>query len=130
MMLFPQPHPQRKDTQWPRLVAFGIVAWNKLYCFEEDFWWNTFQNPPSIQRCSKLNMGGLLEDSNVEHSFEILSTAKKKKMLPFFALADEETIYHRDGQNNFFFLLSICISKSLIKRPSSPPVVLFDEVPS
>ena len=76
-MLLPQPHPQPKDTQRSRLVASGIVLWKKHYCFEDDLCWNTFQKPPSIQWHSKLNTGNLLEDSDVEHSFEIISTAKK-----------------------------------------------------
>ena len=61
-MLLLQPGPQRKDTQALRLVASSIVFWKKLYCFE-DLWWNTFQNPTSIQWCSKLSTGGLLEGS-------------------------------------------------------------------
>ena len=67
------------------MVASGIVFLKKFYCFEGDLWWNTFQNPPSIQWCSKLNTGDLLEDSDVEHSFEILSTAKKKNASVFRA---------------------------------------------
>ena len=76
-MFLPQPRPQRKDTQRSRLVPSSIVFWKKLYCFEEDLSWYTFQNPPSIQWCSKLNTGGLLEDSDVKHSFEIISTTRK-----------------------------------------------------
>ena len=82
-MLLPQPRPQRKDTQGSRLVASGIVFWKKLYCFEDDHGWNTFQNLPSIQWCSKLNSSDLLEDSDVEHSLEILSTAKNNTFLSF-----------------------------------------------
>ena len=130
MILVLQTRSQGKDTQGSRLVASCIVFWKKLYCFEEDLWWSTFQNPPSIQWCSKLNTGGLLEDSDVDHSFEILSTIKKK-MLVLFALADEENIYHRDGQKKkVFYVLSMCISKAFTKRPYSSAVVLFDEGPS
>ena len=64
----------------------GIAFWKKLYCFEEDLWWNAFQNPPSIQWCPKLNTGDLLEDSDIEHSFEILSTAKKNNASVFRAI--------------------------------------------
>ena len=84
-MLLPQPRPQRKDTQGTRLAASGIVFWKKLLCFEDGLWWNTFQNPPSIQWCSKLNTGDLLEDSDVEHRFEILSTTKKNNASVFRA---------------------------------------------
>ena len=108
------------------MVASGNVFWTKLYYFEDDLWWNTFQNPPSIQWCSKLNTSDLLEDSDVEHSFEILSTAKKILLL-FFALTDEENIYHQRDQKKYFFVLSI--SKAFIIRPYSSPVVLFDGVP-
>ena len=69
-----------------RLVASGIVFRKKLYFLEEDLWWNTFQNPPSIKWCSKLNTDDLLEDSDVEHSFEILSTAKKNNTSVFRAI--------------------------------------------
>ena len=80
-------------------------------------------NPSSIQWCSKLNTGDLLEDSDLEHS-DIISTAKKI-MLMLFALADKENSYYPDGKKKkLFFVLSICISKVY-----SPPVVLFDEVP-
>ena len=65
--------------------VFGIAFWKKLYCFEEDLWWNALQNPPSIQWCPKLNTGDLLEDSDIEHSFEILSTAKKNNASVFRA---------------------------------------------
>ena len=87
-MLLLQPRPQQKDTQRSRLVASSIVFWKKLYCFEEDLCWNSFQNPPSIQSIqwySKLNTGGLLEDSDVEHSFEVISTAKKNNASAFRA---------------------------------------------
>ena len=93
------------------MVVSGIEFWKKLYCFEEDLWWNTFQNPPSIQWCSKLNTGDLLEDSDVEHSFEISFAAKKVVRL-FSTLADEENIYHQSGQMKYFFVLSMCISKA------------------
>ena len=85
IMLLSQPRPQRKDTQRQRFLASGIMFCKKLYCFEEDLCWNTFQNPPSIQWCSKLNTGDLLEDSDVEHSFEILSTAKRNNASVFGA---------------------------------------------
>ena len=84
-MLLPQPRSQRKDALGLRLVASGIVFWKKLYCFEDDLWWNTFQNPPFIQWCSKLSTGDLLEDSDVEHSFEMLSLAKKNNASVFRA---------------------------------------------
>ena len=93
IILLPQPRPQRKETQRSRLAASGIVFWKELHCFEEDLCWNTFQNPPSIQWCSKLNTDDLLEDSDVEHSFEVVSTAKIIILL-LFALADEENIYN------------------------------------
>ena len=67
------------------MVASGIMFWKKLYCFEEDLCWNTFQNPPSIQWYSKLNTGDLSEDSGVENSFEIISTAKKNNASAFHA---------------------------------------------
>ena len=87
-MLLPQPRPQQKDTQRSTLVASSIVFWKKLYCFEEDLCCNTFQNPPSIQSiqwCFKLNTGDLLEDSDVEHSSEVISTAKKNNASAFRA---------------------------------------------
>ena len=55
IMLLPQPRPQRKDTQGSRMVPPSIVFWKKLCYFKKDLWWNTFQNPPFIQWCSKLN---------------------------------------------------------------------------
>ena len=85
LMLLPPPRPSKKIRRRSRLVASGIVFWKKLYYFEDDLWWNTFQNPPSIQWCSKLNTGDLLEDSDVEHSFEILSTVKKNNASVFRA---------------------------------------------
>ena len=74
-----------------------------------------------------MNTGDLLEDSDEEHSFKILITAREI-MLLFFALADEEKIYHPGGQKIFLALL-MCISKTFIVRQYSPPVVFFDEVP-
>ena len=71
------------------------MCWKKFHCFEEDLWWNT-------QWCPKLYTVDHLEESDVEHSFEILSTAKKI-MLLFFALADEENIYHLGGQKKLNF---------------------------
>ena len=38
-----------------------------------------------MQWCSKLNTGDLLEGSDVEHSFEIISTAKKNNASAFRA---------------------------------------------
>ena len=67
------------------MVASGIVFWKNLYYFEDDLRWNTFQNPPSIQWRSRLNTGDLLEDSDVGHNFEILSTAKKNNASVFRA---------------------------------------------
>ena len=75
-MLLLQPRLQQKDTLRSSSVASGIAFWKKLWSFE-DLWWNTFQNLPFIRWCSKLNVGDLLEDSDVEHSFQILSTVKK-----------------------------------------------------
>ena len=83
MMLLLQPRPQRKDTQRSSLVASGIVFWKN--CFEEHLCWNTFKNPSSIRWCSKLNTGDLLEDSDLEHNFEIISTAKKNNAFAFHA---------------------------------------------
>ena len=55
-----------KSTQNTEFLdfSFGKLFWcfrKKLYCFEEDLWWNTVQNPPFIQYCSKLNTGDPLE---------------------------------------------------------------------
>ena len=74
ILLLQQPRPQQKDTQGSRLVASSIVLS-----------WNTFQNLPSNQWCYKLNPGGLLENSNVENSLEILSKVKKNNASAFRA---------------------------------------------
>ena len=77
IMLLPQSCPQQKDMQGLRLVASSIVFWKKLYFFEDNLWWNTFHNPPSIQGCSKLNTGDLLEDSDVDQFWNFIEGQKK-----------------------------------------------------
>ena len=105
-MLVPLPRPQQKDTQGVEVCCFSIVFWKKLYYFEDYLWWNTLQNPPSIQWCSKLNAGDLLEDSDAEQFWNFIYGQKKIVFL-FFALADEN-IYHPNGQKKI-----VCPFKNL-----------------
>ena len=84
------------------MVASGIVFWKKLYCFEEDLWWNTFQNPLSIQWCSKLNTGDVLGDPDVEHSFEVLSAAKKNNASVFRAILTKKIFITQTAKKNLF----------------------------
>ena len=121
---------QQKDTLGSRLVASGSYFRKKLYCLEEDLSWITFQNPPFIQWCSKLNTGYLLEDSNVEHSFEILSTAKKNNASVFRASGWRKKLSPGRPKKILVFVVSMRISKAFIIRQYSHPEVLFDEVPS
>ena len=76
-MLVPLPRPQQKDMQGIEVGCFSIVFWKKLYYFEDYLWWNTFQNPPSIQWCSKLNAGDFLEDSDAEQFWNFIYGQKK-----------------------------------------------------
>ena len=83
------------------MVTSGIVFWKKLYCFEEDLWWNTFQNPLSIQWYSKLNTGDVLGDPDVEHSFEILSAGKKNNASVFRAILMKKIFITQAAKKTF-----------------------------
>ena len=78
------------------MFACSIVFWKKLYCFEEDLWWNTFQNT-----------GDLLEDFDVEHSFEILFTAKKNNASVFRAIRMKKIFISREAKKNFLCFFSV-----------------------
>lgn len=73
-------------------------------------------------------MGDLLEEFDVECSFENLSTAKKDNT-SVSTIEIEEENYHPGGRK-FSFVLTVCIPKTFIIRPYSVSIALFDEVSS